>query len=53
MGQVALDASGKNVAAPAAISNLALHTRPPFRTAARRSVSLRQLERAIRSAREE
>ncbi len=53
MGQVALDASGKNVAAPAAVSNLALHTRPTFRTAAQRSVSLRQLERAIRRAREE
>jgi hypothetical protein len=53
MGQVALDPIGKNVAAPAVIGNLALHTRPPFRTVAQRSVSLRQLERAIRSAREE
>ena len=53
MGQVALDPSGKNVAAPAVIGNLALHTRPPFRTTAQQSVSLRQLERAIRSAREE
>jgi hypothetical protein len=53
MGQVALDPSGKNVAAPAAIGNAASRARPPFRTFAQRSVSLTQLERAIRDAREE
>ena len=53
MGQVALDSSGKNVAAPFAAGNVAFRARPPLRTVAQRSVSLTQLERAIRSAREE
>jgi hypothetical protein len=53
MGQIALDASGKNIAAPAAISNGTLRARPMFRVALQPSISLRQLERAIRSAREE
>jgi hypothetical protein len=53
MGQVALDPSGKRVVAATAIGNVTLLARPPFRTVAQQSVSLRQLERAIRSAREE
>ncbi len=53
MGQVSLDSSGKNAAVPAAIENVSLRARPPLRTGAPRSVSLTQLERAIRSAREE
>ena len=53
MGQVALDSSGKNVAVPVATVNVAFRARPPLRTVAQRSVSLTQLERAIRSARGE
>jgi hypothetical protein len=53
MGQVALDASGKNVMAPTLTANDLPSTRTQLRPAKQESVSLAQLERAIRSAREE
>jgi hypothetical protein len=53
MGQVALDASGKNVVVPAPAANDLPSTRVQLQPTTQRSVSLVQLERAIRSAREE
>lgn len=58
LGQVALDSSGKAVATPIPVPANAIYTartpRPPTRTAAApQSITVRQLERAILSARKD